>query len=209
MYDKFYKTYGHSYDEYESSHKARLDHLVKDLSLNQLTEKKIADMGCGLGFIYQRLTPQIQQNYIGYDAAIIERPPFEYRRVDLNNFEIENFGEFDCVLCFETLEHLTNPYSFLENVKKMLKEDGILYLTIPALEVTHNTIYPGLLYPVANFIQFLGQMAFEIKSHRIHDKNFKQEVFELINKNWNFSKMLFHKEEPKFKNISPLESVNL
>ena len=40
-YEDFYKTYGHSYDEYERSHKPRLDFLVEDLELNELIDKNI------------------------------------------------------------------------------------------------------------------------------------------------------------------------
>ena len=60
-YSKFYKTHGHSYEEYEKSHKERLDFLIKDLHLNSLEGKNIADVGCGLGFIYNRLNPKIQK----------------------------------------------------------------------------------------------------------------------------------------------------
>jgi 2-polyprenyl-3-methyl-5-hydroxy-6-metoxy-1,4-benzoquinol methylase len=54
-YSKFYETYGHSYEEYNRSHKDRLDFLVEDLRLNKLENHLIADIGCGLGFIYNRL----------------------------------------------------------------------------------------------------------------------------------------------------------
>jgi len=113
------------------------------------------------------------------------------------------------MFCFETIEHLTNPYSCLLEIKKSLKRDGILYLSIPHQNTTHNTIYPGLLYPVENFIKFLSQMAFEIQDFRFHDKCFSQNVFILKNKDWNHSKMLWHKDENKFRNIPPHISVNL
>ena len=61
-YESFYNTYGYSYDEYEKSHKSRLDFLVEDLDLNSLKNKTIADVGCGLGFIYNRLSQEVQPN---------------------------------------------------------------------------------------------------------------------------------------------------
>ena len=113
-YSKFYKTHGHSYEEYEKSHKERLDFLTKDLHLNSLEGKKIADVGCGLGFIYNRLNPKIQKNYKGYDGAAIKNPPFKYKKIDLDNFiNVKEDCFFDLVLCFETIEHLTNPYNCL------------------------------------------------------------------------------------------------
>ena len=208
--DLFYTTYGQPYDQYERSHKNRLDFLVEDLNLNDLKNKKIADIGCGLGFIYNRLLPEIQENYFGYDGAGFDNAPFNYSQVDLDVFSLPSMHNFfDVALCFETIEHLTNPYACLLEIKKILKKDGILFLSIPNVNTTHNTIYPGLLYPVSNFISFLGQMAFEIVSHKLHDKNFYQEVFVLKNKGWEHSNMLWSKSEEKFKNIPPHVFVNL
>jgi SAM-dependent methyltransferase len=208
-YTDFYKTYGHSYDEYERSHKPRLDFLVEDLKLNELIDKNIADIGCGLGFIYNRLSPDIQKNYYGYDGADFENPPFNYEKVDLDNFNTNKNQFFDSVLCFETIEHLTNPYNCLLEIKNILKKDHLLYLTIPEATTQHNTIYPGLLYPIQNFINFLEQMAFEIVEIRIHDKSFYQNVFILKNLDWSNSSMLWRKEEDKFRNIPPHVAINL
>jgi 2-polyprenyl-3-methyl-5-hydroxy-6-metoxy-1,4-benzoquinol methylase len=209
-YSKFYKTHGHSYEEYEKSHKARLDFLIEDLGLASFVDKKIADIGCGLGFIYNRLPSYIQPNYYGYDGADISNQAFQYQKVDLDNFSIPSkYRFFDVALCFETIEHLTNPYNCLLEIKNILKEDALLYLSIPNIKTEHNTIYPGLLYPVSNFECFLKQMAFEIVDHKIHDKCFYQEVFILKNKQWDQSQMLWRKTEDKFRNIPPHISINL
>ena len=195
--------------DYENSHKKRLDYLIEDLKLNLLDNKRIADVGCGAGFLYKRLKPEIQKNYTGYDGSNLSGLPFIFNKVDLDNFNVEDNLDYDCVFCFETLEHLTNPYNCMIQIKKMLKEDHLLYLSVPHPSMTHNTIYPGLIYPIENFIQFLNQMAFEVVDHKIHDKSWEQHVFVLKNKNWNFSKMLFHKNEEKFRNIPPHVAVNI
>ena len=208
-YQDFYDTNGHSYQEYDRSHKERFDFLIEDLKLNELKDKKIMDAGCGLGFIYHRLNPDIQKNYFGYDGTKMDNSPFEYRQVDLDSFSSGKERFFDVAFCFETLEHLTNPYSCLLEIKKSLKEDGVLYLSIPHQNTTHNTIYPGLLYPIQNFVAFLNQMAFEIVDVKFHDKSFSQNVFTLNNKGWDQSQMLWRKDEEKFRNIPPHISINL
>jgi SAM-dependent methyltransferase len=205
----FYQTYGHSYEDYEKSHKERLDFLVDDLELNKLHNHNIGDIGCGLGFIYNRLDPEVKQGYYGYDGADIVNPPFNYTQVDLDNFQAPKKDFFDSMLCFETIEHLTNPYNCLLQIKTMLKKDSLLYLSIPNIHTTHNTIYPGLLYPVDNFIVFLNQLAFKVIHHTVHNKCFTQEVFVLQNKDWSESSMVWHKTEDKFRNIPPHISVNL
>lgn len=210
LYNQFYHTYGHSYEEYEKSHKERLDFLVEDLKLTQLENKTIVDIGCGLGFIWHRLPSTIQDNYHGYDGSSIEHPPFTYTQVDLDNFSTGLDNCFDVAMCFETLEHLTNPYACLLETKKILKiNEGILYLSIPEERTTHNTIYPGLIYPKSNFDVFLQQMAFEIIDCRLHTKCFSQHVYTLVNKDWSWCKMLWHKTEDKFRNIPPHVAINL
>jgi 2-polyprenyl-3-methyl-5-hydroxy-6-metoxy-1,4-benzoquinol methylase len=208
-YSDFYKTQGHSYEEYERSHKPRLDFLVEDLKLNELKDKNIADIGCGLGFIYNRLSPDIQKNYYGYDGADSSNAPFNYEKVDLDNFKCDKHNFFDIALCFETLEHLTNPYNCLFEIKNILKENHLLYISIPHPKTQHNTIYPGLIYPVENFVKFLEQMAFEIIDYKIHDKSFYQNVFIVKNLNWHQSKMLWHRNEEIFRNIPPHISINI
>lgn len=209
QYQNFYETDLHSYQEYENSHKPRLDFLVKDLSLNELFDKNIADVGCGLGFIHDRLHPDIQKNYYGYDGAIIKNPRFNYMQVDLDNFSTDKEKFFDVVMCFETLEHLTNPYVCLLEIKKMLKPNGFLLISIPHEATTHNTIYPGLMYPVENFVTFLKQMAFEVVHMRYHNKSFHQHVFVLKSHGWDSSEMLWYKAGDNFRNIPPHISINI
>lgn len=215
LVSNFYKLDGHSVEAYESSHKPRLDFLVQDLKLDQIENSKIADFGCGYAPIFRRLPKDKGNTFFGFDgdSARLASDVCNYTQIDLNRCDpVSMNGDpamLDVALCFETLEHLTDPYTCMVFIKKFLKKDGILYLSIPHSDCTHNTIYPGLLYPVENFKEFLGQMALEIEDHRIHDKAFKQHVFTLRNKPWGFSKMKWHKGEDKFRNIPPALAVNL
>lgn len=40
-------------------------------------------------------------------------------------------GKFDCVFCFETLEHLGSPLHMLDRVQQILREGGVLFLSVP------------------------------------------------------------------------------
>lgn len=210
--DNFYEN--QKISDYENSHSARFDFLIEDLNLNQYENKLIGDFGCGYGPIFDRILKK-NNTFIGFDGANLNDLPFEYFCVDLSydvfsEIYFKKYSErLDVGFCFETLEHLTNPYHALSEIKKIIKYDGITYLSIPNINVLHNTIYPSLLYPVSGFIEFLNQMAFEIIDHRIHNKSFIQEVFILKNKDWSFSKMKFPNSKHAFNKMTPIEYANL
>ncbi len=222
--NNFYKLDGHSIAEYERSHKHRLDFLVEDLKLNRFGEPDylkesvcIGDFGCGYAPIFRRMTDKnrhhggavIKYGFDG-DSSASASQICSYHQCDLN-LPISGTRDdlLDFALCFETLEHLTNPYVCLSEIKRILKKEGVLYLSIPHDSCTHNTIYPGLLYPVENFKEFLSQMAFEIEDYRIHNKAFSQHVFTLRNKPWSHVRMKWNKSEEKFRNQPPHIQVNL
>lgn len=41
--------------------------------------------------------------------------------------EIPKLKKFDCVVMFHVLEHIVDPVSFLTNIKKLLKKNGIIF----------------------------------------------------------------------------------
>jgi len=200
--------------DYEFSHAARLDFIVEDFELNKLDNKRIADFGCGYGCLFKRLEKK-NNTFIGFDGYEQDAASkyCEYHITDLDlkfaDKFLKNNDQVDIATCLETMEHLLNPYNALYEIKKIIKEDGILYLSIPHSSITHNTIYPSLIYPPENFKIFLEQMAFEIQDVRIHNKAFAQVVFTLKNKNWSHCKMVWYKDQDKFRNIPPHIAVNL
>ncbi len=211
---KFYQY--QSPEEYEKSHSKRFDFLIEDLKFNEIVNSSIADFGCGYAPIFQRMAKNKNNKFYGFDGAYVEELAgkyCEYYITDLNlpfaDKFLSNHDKVDYGFSFETFEHLPNPYNCMIEIKKVLKPDGILYLSIPHVSITHNTLYPGLLYPVQNFMIFLAQMAWEVIDYRIHEKAFAQNVFTLKNKDWHHSHMLFYKNEEKFRNIEPLVAINL
>ena len=82
---------------------------------------RVADMGCA----------NAKSSYIAefyqYDIEQIDDDDFNFWKVPRIYV-----NAFDIVLCLEVLEHLQNPLLFMSNVKKMLKPDGTLFLSLPA-----------------------------------------------------------------------------
>jgi 2-polyprenyl-3-methyl-5-hydroxy-6-metoxy-1,4-benzoquinol methylase len=122
-------------------HRMRLrsiERAVRDLDLPQAPS--LADLGCGNGFITDRLARQIGAVEVcGYDVTggQLEEgqrryPHIRFVKADLNQPPQETrLPRFDLVTCFETLEHVGNPSALLSNLVSALKPTGIGLLTMP------------------------------------------------------------------------------
>lgn len=201
-------------NSYEESHEPRLDFLIKDLDLDKLENQRIGDFGCGFGRLLAKLPQNKGNEYYGFDGADIHGSPylqcFNFHHTDLNlPFYEDNPLTLDTAFCFELLEHLEAPYRCVFEIKRYLKPGGILYCSVPAEDSLHPMIYPALFIPKENFMQFMGQMAFQLIRYTRHTAAFSQNVFVYKNLDWTHAKMLFPKSESKFHGQPPHVQCNL
>jgi SAM-dependent methyltransferase len=210
-------------DDYDRQHGPRLDALVEHFKLRHLTGQRILDVGGGYGFLGKRIglqldgKPDASNAYAVMDGAGIDvhsRLRWGlYLKVDLDHDEYPVPSElYDMSFFLETLEHLGNPHHALVQIKKVTKKDGDIFISIPTETVWHNAPYPSLLWPRQNFEQFLGQMALPILDfwhYQPKDIGWPAYNYRCRNADWVESKMLFHKEEAKFRGVTPLQATNL
>lgn len=105
---------------------------VLQLMQNQKNPKKILDIGCASGWFLS----QIKHNYpqakcIGidaYDKAISYGkkmyPELQLVAIDAHKLPFDNRA-FDIVICTEVLEHVVSPDQVLQEIKRVLKPNGI------------------------------------------------------------------------------------
>lgn len=224
-------------ENYETSHGPRLDALSTRYDLKSL-KGHVADVGGGMGFLGKRLGPDA--DYWVIDGADIPgancRGPLGhvslskgvYVKQDIDRDYFSNLdwydtdtkerlnmslvGYFDIAFCLETLEHLSNPYHCLEQIKKIVKPGGTVVLSIPPPSVWHNTIYPGLLWPKESFLQFLGQMALPVVNQWDYQPasiGWPAWTFVCRNDPWSAKRLVFPKDEAKFIDCTLLQATNL
>jgi len=96
----------------------------------------ILDIGCGIGNVLFALHANGFRNIYGLD---IERQLVEYARKNVPNTNLVvadaehiPFSEqtFDCAACYDLLEHVSKPGKVLDEISRVLKEGGILYMTV-------------------------------------------------------------------------------
>jgi SAM-dependent methyltransferase len=220
-------------DQYDIDHGPRLDAMIQKWELRSLKNQKIVDVGGGLGFLGKRLDPS--NDYWIIDGANVPQDKrlckgswhttdldFTQFGSDVNWSETYPSGSsgssfmmypapknFDAAFCLETLEHLSNPYNCLVEIKKLVKRDGFIYLSIPHVNVTHNYIYPALMIDPNWFSQWLEQLALPVVEYWLWDKGWNAHHFKCRNADWIEAKMLFPKHEEKFRGKTPIEYVNL
>ena len=96
-----------------------------------------ADYGCSNGFITsqvaQRLGIPKVSGFDHSDNVVVGsrlHPEINFQRLDLNVVHAD-LGKYDLVTCFETLEHVGNIESAIENVCRSRSPGGCLLVTVP------------------------------------------------------------------------------
>ena len=77
---------------------------------------------------------KLAKEVVGVDISKIEVEALRARgyNIILGDVERVDIGrEFDVIVAGELVEHLSNPGFFLENMKRHLRDDGVLILTTP------------------------------------------------------------------------------
>lgn len=115
-------------------------HLVtvaKNLLDNKSTNPFALDIGSGFGF-YTEAAVRNGFSVTAINPSIWENNVFE----QMNGFRpIQSFFEdvkldkkYDLVIFSQVLEHIDNPLSFLEQVRSVLSDDGVIALAVPNLD---------------------------------------------------------------------------
>lgn len=99
----------------------------------------ILDVGCGTGEFLFRLKNKFVNLY-GIDTSSSAIEWAKQKNKDFKNFlffegELKNcrFEDnfFDCCLCLDVLEHTKNPMDILAEIKRILRKDGQLIVSMP------------------------------------------------------------------------------
>jgi 2-polyprenyl-6-hydroxyphenyl methylase / 3-demethylubiquinone-9 3-methyltransferase len=105
-------------------------------SYGSVKDKMILDVGCGGGILSESLAYLgAQVTGIDADAASIETATQHAKDLNLNlsylTTPIETYqaAPVDLITCFEMLEHVTQPQIVIDHAARLLKPDGLLFLS--------------------------------------------------------------------------------
>lgn len=103
--------------------------------------ERLLDIGCGAGATTSAIRaahPVVWAGGVEYVASQAERVvPGTFERLWVIDAEREPFeaeiepASLDAILCFDVLEHMVDPWSFVKRVSPLLKPGGRLVISIP------------------------------------------------------------------------------
>lgn len=110
-----------------------LDDIKQELRfLNKLTPGRILDIGCGLGFLLSAL----EERWAKYDVEVSHFAAHHASRwgqIHVGDLKSASFGDenFDVVVMYHVIEHISDPVATIIEVRRILKPGGILLLGTP------------------------------------------------------------------------------
>ena len=113
----------------------------------------ILDLGCSTGHFTRKLASEFGDTHV-HGADISEKSisrcrkknsEIVYHHID-NEFYSKRGRKYQYVLLSHVLEHREDPAIMLEEVKRLLREDGILILCVPQERIRGDSALPENLY---------------------------------------------------------------
>ncbi len=111
--------------------------------INGLFAKKVVDVGCGGGILAESMALK-DATVIGIDMAeaslkiaqlhaletkLQQAINISYQKIPVEQFAMENKGQFDVVTCMELLEHVPYPASIIQACCDLVKPGGSVYFS--------------------------------------------------------------------------------
>jgi SAM-dependent methyltransferase len=140
-------------------------HELEDFMQN-VHNKKILDFGCG-DARYKEIIGK-NNSYVGIDVAESGHLSED------KNFNILwdkkklpfNMDSFDIIVCTEVLEHVENIDITINELKRVLKKNGLLFVTMPFIWVEHEKPYDFRRFTSFGIKKFFSDNDFELVKYK-------------------------------------------
>lgn len=132
----YYKKFTNSAPQQENMIRRRSKHIINQLNKLSPFGTDLIDIGCGYGFFLDEAKKK-NLSVFGIEPAIKsfnyvkETLKLSVANTNLKKFLKNNQKKYDFVIYSHVLEHVKNPKRTINQLFKLLKPKGILYIEIP------------------------------------------------------------------------------
>lgn len=145
-----------------------------------LPEFKVLEVGCGKGAFAKYLNTK---NYVGLDFSENARKMAAKNGIVVENTSILEYAknhpeEFDVVVSFQVLEHVSDPKSFLESKIKACRKGGRIIVAVPSEN---------------SFLKYAVNSILNMPPH--HVTRWSDETFHFIAKKYHLEIEIIHHEK--------------
>ncbi len=133
-----------------------------DKQIEKNVKGKLLDLGCGKVPLYGAYKNFIVENIcVDWNNSLHKNQYLDFE-VDLNKKLPFADEEFDTVILSDVLEHIMHPKNLLEEVRRILKNDGKLLMNVPFYYQIHEAPYDFFRYTQYALKMFAEGLNFEI-----------------------------------------------
>jgi Methyltransferase domain/C-methyltransferase C-terminal domain len=145
-------TYDENYQNFQGLSAAFEDHMAgmaEIIDRHYPKSSKIIEVGCGKGDFLKLLWSKNYQNILGYDATYDgDWDKIEKRYLTANDKEIKA----NVVILRHTLEHIKDPFAFLEMIKNITSVDSHILIEVPCFDwIRENQTFFDITYEHVNY----------------------------------------------------------
>ena len=121
--------------------------------------KRTADIACGTGYGARLLADagaasvigvDLDPEAVGYASECYSRPGVSFLEGSAEDLSILESAQFDVVVSFETIEHLHGVKRYLEEIRRVLKPNGVFLVSTPDRRLA-SVLFPFLRRPQNKF----------------------------------------------------------
>jgi len=117
----------------EAEHRARYE-----MARDYIAGGRVLDLGCGTGYgsgillekAMEVVGIDLSDEAIEYANEKYKSQGLEFLAGDVTNLQFEN-DSFDAVVCFEVVEHIENAGTLLDEVSRVIKDEGLFIVSTP------------------------------------------------------------------------------
>ena len=143
-----------------NSSRTYLDEFAQNAALSLPNGAKVLDAGAGKGLYKHHF---LHQEYESADFCQIDKAYGEITYVcDLENIPVES-DKYDLILLTQVLEHLPNPAKVLQELNRVLRSGGELWLSTPLYYEEHEIPYDFYRYTQYGLKNLLDSTNFSLK----------------------------------------------